>query len=526
DPSALSASAIGSSQINLSWTDNSGNEDGFMIERKQGSGAFSQIATVGAGVSSFSNTGLSPSTSYTYQVRAYNAVGNSAYSNQSTASTGAASTSATYEAEAFTSQSGTTVVTGPITYVDYGGNGTYMEWNNVNVPSAGSYNLTFTYANGSGGNRQCALLINGSSAGNLSFPPSGSWSVWTTTTFTGVSLNAGNNTLRIAANTSSGGPNLDKMLVGSGSGSVSVTSVSLAPSTLALNVGASSQLTASISPANATNQSVSFSSSANGVATVSSSGLVTAVGVGSATITVTTADGGKTASSSVIVSAPSASNLVFNPGFEFDFANWNVAYGARSIVTNDQNSGSKSCYLSNGGGVEQTISGLSANTTYTFKAFAKKISGGSTLVGVKNSQIGQLNSIVNGASWTQYSLTFNTGASTSVNVFLYGGGGVVAYFDDFELTLGNNLRLTGFTSEKQDSEISIFPNPIQQGERLTLQGLDADTRVAITDALGKLVLNPSLSAESISTDMLSAGVYFVVLSNSHGIIRREKLLVY
>ena len=86
-PSDLIATPISSSQINLSWQDNSSDEAGFKIERKTGSGSYSQIATVGAGVTSYSNTGLTASTTYYYRVRAYNAVGNSDYSNEASATT-------------------------------------------------------------------------------------------------------------------------------------------------------------------------------------------------------------------------------------------------------------------------------------------------------------------------------------------------------------------------------------------------------------------------------------------------------
>jgi titin len=87
-PSGLAVTAVSNTQINLTWTDNSGNEDGFKIERKLTSGVtFSQIATVGAGITSYSSTGLSATTSYTYRVRAHNAGGHSGYSNQASATT-------------------------------------------------------------------------------------------------------------------------------------------------------------------------------------------------------------------------------------------------------------------------------------------------------------------------------------------------------------------------------------------------------------------------------------------------------
>lgn len=79
-----------------------------------------------------------------------------------------------------------------------------------------------------------------------------------------------------------------------------VTEVTLSQSNLTLGVGESETLTATITPDNATNQNVTWESSDTKVVTVDN-GLVTAVAEGSATITVTTEDGNKTATCTVIV---------------------------------------------------------------------------------------------------------------------------------------------------------------------------------------------------------------------------------
>ncbi|HVF09224.1 MAG TPA: S8 family serine peptidase, partial [Abditibacteriaceae bacterium] len=91
-PSNLTASAESSSQINLAWTDNADNETAFKIERCQNASCtnFAQIATVGANVTSYNNTGLSASTTYRYRVRANNNDGDSGYSNEAEATTPAA----------------------------------------------------------------------------------------------------------------------------------------------------------------------------------------------------------------------------------------------------------------------------------------------------------------------------------------------------------------------------------------------------------------------------------------------------
>src|SRR5216110_2187518 len=82
-PTGLTASAVSSSQINLSWTASSDNVgvSGYRVYRNG-----TQIATTGA--TSFANTGLSPSTTYSYTVAAYDAAGNlSAQSSPASATT-------------------------------------------------------------------------------------------------------------------------------------------------------------------------------------------------------------------------------------------------------------------------------------------------------------------------------------------------------------------------------------------------------------------------------------------------------
>ncbi|MEO1485535.1 MAG: malectin domain-containing carbohydrate-binding protein [Bacteroidota bacterium] len=83
----------------------------------------------------------------------------------------------------------------------------------------------------------------------------------------------------------------------------SVTGVSVSPNSLSLAVGNSGNLTATVSPSNASNQAVTWSSSDTSVASVNSSGTVTANAVGSATITATTVDGSFTATSTITVSS-------------------------------------------------------------------------------------------------------------------------------------------------------------------------------------------------------------------------------
>ena len=86
-PTNLSAYAPACDQIDLTWTDNSDNEDGFKIERSFDGSNFSLLHTVGANANTYNDTGLAEETPYWYRVRAYNDTGDSDYSNIDSAKT-------------------------------------------------------------------------------------------------------------------------------------------------------------------------------------------------------------------------------------------------------------------------------------------------------------------------------------------------------------------------------------------------------------------------------------------------------
>ena len=87
---------------------------------------------------------------------------------------------------------------------------------------------------------------------------------------------------------------------------VAVTGVTVAPAALTLEVGQTGALTATVAPATATNKAVTWTSSAPAIATVDASGTVKGIAPGTATITVKTADGGKTATCAVTVKEAAA----------------------------------------------------------------------------------------------------------------------------------------------------------------------------------------------------------------------------
>ncbi|HEX9708503.1 MAG TPA: putative Ig domain-containing protein, partial [Candidatus Thermoplasmatota archaeon] len=87
-PSNVTAVPFSNTAVDVSWTDNSDNETGFTIEREpvapagpaaaSGAAVFAVVGTVGANVTTFRDTGLSPNTAYRYRVSASNGNGSTA----------------------------------------------------------------------------------------------------------------------------------------------------------------------------------------------------------------------------------------------------------------------------------------------------------------------------------------------------------------------------------------------------------------------------------------------------------------
>ncbi len=81
-PEALVGQLSGDNKVELSWKDKSTNEAGFIIERKtEGSSKFEKIGETGADIATYTDNSIEKSVTYSYRVAAFNAEGNSAYSN-------------------------------------------------------------------------------------------------------------------------------------------------------------------------------------------------------------------------------------------------------------------------------------------------------------------------------------------------------------------------------------------------------------------------------------------------------------
>ena len=132
-PTNLTATAVSSSQINLGWTASTANVGitGYLVYRENpGSSTFVQVGTT-SGITTYSDTGLAASSTYSYEVQATDSAGNSPFSNVATATT-AATNPGLVAAYAFNEGTGTTVY-------DSSGNGNNGTITNATWTTSGKY---------------------------------------------------------------------------------------------------------------------------------------------------------------------------------------------------------------------------------------------------------------------------------------------------------------------------------------------------------------------------------------------------
>lgn len=133
----------------------------------------------------------------------------------------------------------------------------------------------------------------------------------------------------------------------------------------------------------------------------------------------------------------SGPNLVLNGGFESGLTSWKVSTGTAVSQTANALCGSYSAKLGGNArnGLEQTVTGLQPNTTYTLKVQGKvSVSGVNGTVGVKNFGGTTITTSVVSTSYVPLSITFTTGSSsTSAVIYGWNASGNYIYLDAFHL---------------------------------------------------------------------------------------------
>jgi uncharacterized protein YjdB len=307
---------------------------------------------------------------------------------------------------------------------------------------------------------------------------------------------------------------------------VAVTGVVVSPTTLNINIGSTSPLAATVSPANATNKSVSWLSSNPAIATVSSSGVVSGVTAGSAIITVTTVNGGFTASCAVTVTdpnnctfgtpiataLPTISNKSFSHAYVVGTGGPNLSNVTNFTINWDlANNGLWQFSMNTNNGTPGWWIDLLPKITKSFNVASPscKITG-SGIAGLDNDY------------WVNYDGTIFVLVAKSGKYAVVGSNSATPPAGC------PTMKQAGFDLTGANTPI-IYPNPIDKDASiiLNLRTEAIDASFTITDLSGKIVLSDRLTnnENSISiTGKLNSGLYFVRIQNGneHFI---EKLIV-
>ena len=201
---------------------------------------------------------------------------------------------------------------------------------------------------------------------------------------------------------------------------IAVTGVTLNKNATSLTVGGTEQLTATIAPSNATNQNVTWTSDTTSVATVSSSGLVTAKAAGTATITVTSAaDSTKKATCTVTVTTSGGGTVQpQSASYTFTSKSW------AATPSNWTSGKDGAAYLNSGVQVTSAASGANGTSPVSYSAVQSVVvtyctnaskGAGNIIVSVGSSQIGSQSVSTSGGTAGR-DMTFTSDGSKSGNV--------------------------------------------------------------------------------------------------------------
>ena len=301
--------------------------------------------------------------------------------------------------------------------------------------------------------------------------------------------------------------------------SIPVTGVTIAPTSVIMNIGDAQQLTATVTPSNATNKNVSYITSNSSVATVSSTGHVTAVAGGTATITVTTVDGNK---------IDSAAITVINP--EYQAESYTALSGAWKATAHAGYTGSGYMILRYSGhyfewnNVNAPVSGT-YSLTFTYSS---------------PDILNTANIIVNGVTNTNLSFARNANwVPVSCDVFLNAGNNTVRVKKsvspkDFQIdkmavgvaSAASILKSGSVQIIAENNEnIQIWPNPVSGGI-LNISGINVNTVINVYNMLSKNVLSLQMvmGQQTLDVSNLPKGMYIISIQSKQGKFEKKVII--
>jgi uncharacterized protein YjdB len=321
--------------------------------------------------------------------------------------------------------------------------------------------------------------------------------------------------------------------------SIAVTGIEVSPSSASIEIGGNQQLIATVLPSNASNKSIIWSSSNSNIASVNSSGLVTALSAGSATITASTQDGNFTASSGITVtqSVPNlgiTSFVLINAGNNSEIQTLSngslllsnqVGSLSLNIKVNTNPNTVGSVFISLTGPVNATRTESVApyalfgdnNGNYSGRILPN---GNYTLSAIAYSGANR--------SGTAGPLTTISFQISNTNSRMIGGNDPELIMDSSNSVLANGKENKMSSSEKnldfKTESLKVYPNPVKENKLYISDPLwnDETINYSIYSGTGKMLVNGSVKIgplKSIEVNLdknkFPSGVYYMVLEGDY-----------
>jgi len=153
------------------------------------------------------------------------------------------------------------------------------------------------------------------------------------------------------------------------------------------------------------------------------------------------------------------SNLLLNADFENGFSSWTILKGANRVNL-DSKSGSYALSAPSNSGAEQTITGLTPNTTYLLTGWLKSSNSSPVSLGVKLYGGNELSNETTSTVYKQLTVKFTTGpSSTKATIYAYNpsSGSNTMNVDDLSLTLTNETPYTLVWSDEFNGNGTVDP---------------------------------------------------------------------
>ena len=406
------------------------------------------------------------------------------------------------------------------TYVGtFGTLGNSVEFS-ITGATAGSQDIAFRYANGSS-TAYLHLYVNGIKIRQVTLPNTGGWNGNKCyDKIDNVTLIDGNNTIKYQRDADDIGGNINADCL-KFSGISTVTGINISSTTLTVKDNNNSQLTATVVPAIATNKTVTWTSSNTAIATVNTFGFVTGKAAGNTTITVTTADGNKTATCSL---------TVISSGLIKCEAENALLYGV--TVSTNHTGYSGTGFVDNvtdlGDYVQFSITGASAGSQNISLGYSNAVGTARALnlyVNGLKVATASFSSTVNLDSWLEKvdNVTLNAGNNTIK--YQYDSGNTGPINIDYLLVAGSGT-VTEISKNVKESDILLTPNPLSKGS-LSIKLPEGATQLSIFDLTGKIVYQKQVTKNEYLIDssvFKSEGVYIVNVLTTKNSINKKVII--